>query len=118
MPSVLDFDTISRYVDIPQDARTLLEHSEYEITASLSFLSERKMIQTDAFLVIHSTVRGPAKGGIRMSSDVDLDETGRLAQLMTCKCALMKIPFGGAKSAIRIHGRSLTPVERRLLFVK
>lgn len=118
MPSLLDFERIAKYTDVPQEARTLLEHNEYEITSSLSFRSERTLVQADAFLVINSSIRGPAKGGIRMSNDVTLEETGRLAQLMTCKCALMKIPFGGAKSAIRVHGKRLTPVERQQLFTE
>jgi glutamate dehydrogenase (NAD(P)+) len=116
MASVLDLGSIAGYINIPSDARRLLERSEQELKVSLSFPSDGRMVQADAFLVIHSSVRGPGKGGIRMTPDVDLDEIRRLAELMTYKCALVKIPFGGAKSGIRIDGKSLTPVERRLVF--
>ncbi|NOR85927.1 Glu/Leu/Phe/Val dehydrogenase [archaeon] len=52
------------------------------------------------FIVIHSTVLGPAKGGIRMESDVTKEEVYGLAQAMTWKCALADLPFGGGKSSI------------------
>jgi glutamate dehydrogenase/leucine dehydrogenase len=51
-------------------------------------------------LVIDNTTLGPGKGGIRMLPTVTTDEVFRLARTMTCKCALAKIPFGGAKSGI------------------
>ena len=114
MSSVLDFGSVARHIDIPSDAWRLLERSEQELKASLSFVSEGRMIQADAFLVIHSSVRGPGKGGIRMMPDVGMAEIRRLAELMTYKCALVRIPFGGAKSAIAADPASLTPVERRL----
>lgn len=55
----------------------------------------------DCYLVYHNTARGPpCKGGIRMSSDVTLDETIQLAEIMTYKNALMNLPFGGGKAGI------------------
>jgi len=52
------------------------------------------------FTVIDNTKRGPAKGGIRMTSSVNVDEVARLARAMTWKCALAELPFGGGKSGI------------------
>ncbi|KXB02955.1 hypothetical protein AKJ35_00070 [candidate division MSBL1 archaeon SCGC-AAA833F18] len=55
----------------------------------------------DCYLVYHNTARGPpCKGGIRMSTDVTLDETIQLAEIMTYKSALMDLPFGGGKAGI------------------
>lgn len=115
MASVLNFDSVGRHINLPNDARQLLERPEQELKINLNFMSEGRMVRADAFLVIHSSVRGPGKGGIRMAPDVDLEETRRLAELMTYKCALVKIPFGGAKSGIAIDGKTINSVERRLV---
>jgi glutamate dehydrogenase (NAD(P)+) len=59
-------------------------------------------------LVIDSTTLGPGKGGIRMTPTVTTDEVFRLARTMTWKCALAKIPFGGAKSGIIANPKQMT----------
>jgi glutamate dehydrogenase (NAD(P)+) len=58
--------------------------------------------------VQHSTVRGPAKGGIRYHPSVDLDEVTALAAWMTWKCAVMNIPFGGAKGGVECNPAELS----------
>ncbi len=111
--SVVDFDLVSKHLDIPHDAEQLLRKSEQEIYGNLNFKWGGQLIQADTYVVFHNTVRGPAKGGIRMAEDVSLEETRRLAELMTYKCALAKIPFGGGKSGIRISPKTLCPEARR-----
>ena len=66
------------------------------------------------YRVQYSTTRGPAKGGIRFHPDIDLDETVALAMLMTWKCALTNLPYGGAKGGVAVdpHTLSLTENER------
>jgi len=58
--------------------------------------------------VTHNTARGPSKGGIRYHPDVTLDEIKALAMLMTWKCALMNLPFGGAKGGVVCDPKSMS----------
>ncbi len=65
----------------------------------------------EGYRVIHNDILGPSKGGIRYAPDVTIDEVKALAAWMTWKCAVMSIPFGGAKGAIRCDVTKLTRVE-------
>ncbi len=65
----------------------------------------------EGYRVIHNDVMGPSKGGIRYAPDVTLDEVKALAAWMTWKCAVVNIPFGGAKGAIRCDPSRLTRIE-------
>lgn len=66
------------------------------------------------YRVQYSTTRGPSKGGVRFHKDIDLEETVALAMLMTWKCALTNLPYGGAKGgvAVDVHTLSLAENER------
>ena len=65
----------------------------------------------DAFRVTHNVARGPSKGGIRYHPAVTLEETKALAMWMTWKCALMGLPFGGAKGGVVCDPKSLSQLE-------
>ena len=67
------------------------------------------------YRVQYSTTRGPAKGGIRFHPDIDLDETIALAMLMTWKCALVHLPYGGAKGGVAVDPRNLSIRENERL---
>src|SRR5437879_873058 len=64
-----------------------------------------------AYRVQHSSVLGPTKGGVRYDMAVDLGECAALAMWMTWKCALLRLPYGGAKGGVRCHPRSLSQGE-------
>jgi glutamate dehydrogenase (NAD(P)+) len=63
------------------------------------------------YRVTHNVARGPSKGGIRYHPDVTLDEVKSLAMWMTWKCALMGIPFGGAKGGVVCNPKQMSPFE-------
>jgi glutamate dehydrogenase (NAD(P)+) len=67
------------------------------------------------YRVQYSTTRGPSKGGVRFHQDIDLDETVALAMLMTWKCALANLPYGGAKGGVAINPKTLSMTENERL---
>jgi glutamate dehydrogenase (NAD(P)+) len=67
------------------------------------------------FRVQYSTTRGPSKGGVRFHPQIDMDETVALAMLMTWKCALTNLPYGGAKGGIAVDAHSLSLAENERL---
>lgn len=74
-------------------------------------MDDGKIQVFEGYRVIHNDVMGPSKGGVRFAPDVTLDEIKALAAWMTWKCAVVNIPFGGAKGGVRCDPAKLTPIE-------
>ncbi|HOX37185.1 MAG TPA: Glu/Leu/Phe/Val dehydrogenase [Candidatus Brocadiia bacterium] len=112
----MDFEKILPHVEIPPNALRLLSKPERELRVNLSLLADgEQMIEAPCYVVYHSTCRGPAKGGIRLSAGVTMEDTRALAELMTWKTALVGAPFGGGKSGICCDPRSLGQFQRTAL---
>jgi len=90
----------------------VLQECKKAVVVSVPVSMDDGSIQVfEGYRVTHNIARGPSKGGIRYHLDVELDEVKALAMWMTWKCALMGIPFGGAKGGIAVDPKKLTPGE-------
>src|SRR5262249_15950466 len=109
------FDEAARLLDLDPNIYKILSWPTREITLSIAVLMDDGNCQVfPGYRVPHNFARGPAKGGVRFSPDVSLDEVRALAAWMTWKCAVVNIPFGGAKGGIICDPRqmSLGELER------
>ncbi len=106
-------------LEIPDSYRKLYTMPWRELQIAVPITDDRGELRVfNGFRVQHSGARGPYKGGIRFHPEVDLDEVRALASLMTWKCALMNIPFGGAKGGISVDPDLLSQRELRSLTVR
>ncbi|MBI5723823.1 MAG: Glu/Leu/Phe/Val dehydrogenase [Planctomycetes bacterium] len=93
----------------------ILEPREKIVVALHPFLSDGKFVHIPAFVVRHNDTLGPAKGGIRMTPGVTLDEITGLSMEMTWKTALVGVPFGGGKSGICCDPAAITPHDKEII---
>ncbi|MEM6783026.1 MAG: Glu/Leu/Phe/Val dehydrogenase [Bacteroidota bacterium] len=89
----------------------LRSSSRIHITSVPVTMDDGQLQVFEGYRVIHNEVLGPSKGGIRFAMDVHLDEVKALAAWMTWKCAVVGVPFGGAKGAVKCDPRSMSPGE-------
>jgi len=83
-----------------------------QIIVSVPIIMDDGRIEVfEGYRVIHDNVLGPSKGGIRYAPDVNLDEVKALASWMTWKCAVVNVPFGGAKGGVRCDPNKLSKTE-------
>ena len=96
-----NFDAAADVLELSHDTREMIKYPERILTVTVPVRMDDGHIQRfEGYRVQHSSVRGPAKGGIRYHPQVTLDEVKALATWMTWKCAVVNIPFGGAKGGI------------------
>ncbi len=94
-------DDVALRLELDPGIHAILRQPERELTVSIPVMMDEGVIQVfTGHRVQHSSARGPCKGGIRYHPDVDLDEVRALAALMTLKCAVVDIPYGGAKGGV------------------
>ena len=90
----------------------ILSNASRELTVSIPLRRDDDSIEVlTGYRVQHSVARGPAKGGLRYSPHVNLDEVRALAMWMTWKCALLDVPYGGAKGGVTIDPRQYSQRE-------
>ncbi len=100
------------YVTFSDGISEILLHPEASLMVSIRVRMDDGSLKIfPGYRVRHSTVRGPAKGGIRFHPAVDLDEVTSLAFWMTFKCALLNLPFGGGKGGVAVDPKSLSRME-------
>jgi glutamate dehydrogenase (NAD(P)+) len=109
------FDLAAQKLNLDEGLWKVLRYPNREIIVHIPVAMDNGSLEVfTGFRVQHSIARGPAKGGIRYAPDVTLDEVRALASWMTWKCAVVNIPFGGAKGGIICdpHKMSMGELER------
>ena len=123
MKNINPFESAKKKLDIAAEVINLAPNTlEYLKKVERSLIVSMPVILDDGSLEIfegyrvhHSTLRGPAKGGLRYSPNVTLDEIKALAFLMTFKCSLLGLPLGGSKGGICVDVKKLSQNELRKL---
>ena len=102
-------ETASDFLDLNENIRKILRAPKRELIVHFPVSMDDGSTEVfTGYRVQHSMSRGPAKGGIRYHPDVTLDEVRALAMWMTWKCAVVDIPFGGAKGAVACDPKLLS----------
>nr|MDO8118644.1 Glu/Leu/Phe/Val dehydrogenase [Candidatus Sigynarchaeota archaeon] len=95
-----------------QNALEYLRHCQRALTVSLPIVMDDGTLKIfEGYRIQHCDVRGPTKGGVRFAPDVNLDEVKALAFLMSLKCAVVNLPYGGAKGGISVDPKKLSAAE-------
>src|SRR5262245_32909960 len=109
------FDNAARYVpELKAGMMEFLRRCSRSITVEFPVEMDDGSVRVFVgHRMLHSRIRGPGKGGIRYHPDVTADEVRALASWMTWKCALIDVPFGGAKGGVQCNPKELTKNELR-----
>lgn len=95
------FDVAAGIIKLDEETYNILKTPSRQFLVSLPVMMDNGKVKVfEGYRIIHNNARGPSKGGIRYSMEVNLDEVKALAAWMTWKCAVADIPYGGAKGGI------------------
>jgi glutamate dehydrogenase (NAD(P)+) len=107
--SIAQFELARPYADISDAVAERLRYPERAVMLSVPVkLDDGRRVIYAGYRVQHSSVLGPTKGGIRYDPEVTLGECAALAVWMTWKCALLRLPYGGAKGGVRCNPREMS----------
>ena len=110
--AVEQFQGAAETMGLDEGLRSILSECQHETTVNFPVVMDDGAVRMfRGHRVQHNTARGPAKGGIRYHQDVTLDEVRALAMWMTWKCAVVGIPFGGAKGGVTVNPKELSVNE-------
>jgi glutamate dehydrogenase/leucine dehydrogenase len=106
------FHVASQILGLEDEVYNVLKVPARQVIVSLPVTMDDGAIRVfEGYRVIHSTILGPSKGGIRFDMQVNLDEVKALAAWMTWKCAVVDIPYGGAKGGVACNPREMSAGE-------
>lgn len=113
------FDVVQSYldnaaglIDLPQHVQDILSQPKNELIIHFPVkMDDGSMRMFKGYRVQHNNLLGPYKGGIRYHEDVSLDDLKALGSMMTWKCSLMELPFGGAKGGVKFNPRGCSQAE-------
>ena len=106
------FDHAAKLLNLDPGLYKILRHPEKQLIVSVPVLRDNGDVEVyTGYRVLYNTSRGPAKGGIRFDLNVTLDEVKALAAWMTWKCAVVNIPFGGAKGGVICDPTTMSMAE-------
>jgi glutamate dehydrogenase (NAD(P)+) len=110
--AVTQFEQAVRVARVPDEIAERLRFPERAIIVSVPVrMDDGRRVVFPGYRVQHSSILGPTKGGIRYDPEVTLGECAALAMWMTWKCALLRLPYGGAKGGVRCDPRALSTRE-------
>jgi glutamate dehydrogenase (NAD(P)+) len=106
------FDKAAELLDLEPGLYKVLRQAEKQVIVSIPVMKDNGEVEVyEGYRVQYNTSRGPAKGGIRFDLNVTLEEVKALAAWMTWKCAVVNIPFGGAKGGVRCDPLAMSASE-------